>query len=107
MTFGDHCMAGVLFVPRGTIFAEWEGLGAVCCICFIFLGLGLRVIQGFCALLQRMGILKSGAAKQIPGKERKKGKSKIRAGSCGIPPLPQRARQGWGTRRVIQGFCAL
>jgi hypothetical protein len=44
-------------VPRRTILAEREGSGAVCCMYFIFFGLNLRVIYGFCALLQRVGIL--------------------------------------------------
>jgi hypothetical protein len=46
----------VLIVPRGTILAERESPGAVCCMCFVFSGLDLRVIYGFCALLQRMGV---------------------------------------------------
>ena len=41
-----------------------------------------------------------GSEKQIHGgndRQKSKGKFKNRAGFCGIPPLPQRARQGWGT----------
>src|ERR1700691_121328 len=41
----------------------------------------------------------AGVEKQIPfGNDRQKGKGKNMAESCGIPPLPQRTRQGWGTQ---------
>jgi len=64
------------------------GLGAPVCICFVYLGLDLRAVYGFCALLQRMGISGIGPAKQIPrGNDGKKGKCKKIAGICGFPPM--------------------
>ena len=43
------------------------------------------------------------AEKQIPcGSDRQKSKGENRVGFCGFPPLPQGARQGWGT--LISGW---
>jgi hypothetical protein len=39
------------------ILGEWEGFGEVCWKWIVLLGLNLRFFMGFCALLQRTGII--------------------------------------------------